>query len=475
MMNNGIFDMIVKPINDVWQKTEEATRIILVPEVPNSLNLHVSINVNHRLRFKGPMPTNPFLAEVLTPHFTPDGIQFIPTLARFLPIKPTVPISTNDEINAGKERRTSHNDGINYCDAKTISKSSKIRHQSEANKSVHKYEISKSSSMPDSMQTASCEERTLLPAPSNEILDQHQCNEEDLSCFINLGIVYFRLINERIKKALSKVAKIHKKGIPKLVKRLRELKTNNAKFVKTLHNLQMECDNLLSNKIEEHPEFIILKEYADKIVHNYDQLTYGTLKDFLPSENISVRSEHFLCSLLGLRLSVADSLIDINPEMRCHQDDSYWIIKYLEKNEPTSYSDDFRKDFASLGFTDERAEYLAACLKNHQFESHMSLLEWAIRYVEWAFKYDALLNQSYSDDPLPGKLGEEQVMRIKEDEDDANMGEKSNNVIKGIKLNSGNELQNVRTQSYLIDQGTDLQGNLQLYLTINQYCYNFNS
>ena len=31
MMNNGIFDMIVKPINDVWQKTEETTRIILVP------------------------------------------------------------------------------------------------------------------------------------------------------------------------------------------------------------------------------------------------------------------------------------------------------------------------------------------------------------------------------------------------------------------------------------------------------------
>jgi len=458
MMNNDILDMVIKPISDVWQKTEETTSIKLVP-----VNFQVSVNIKTSCTFKfnGPMPNDPFLAEVPTPFPTPYGIQFIPTLVPFYPVQPGDPVSSNDKRNprnASIGSKTSHYDRIYHHDSKTMSKSSKTRHLSEANESGHENRVFKSSSMPALMENISCKEQTLVSQTSNELSTQQTSNEKDLPNFINLGIVYFRFVNEKIKRALSMVKKTNKKGIAKLTQKLRELKANNAKFVKSLHNVQMECNNLLTEEIADYPEIITLKEYADKIIHNYNQMTYGTLKDFFPSENINVRPEHLLCSLLGLKLSVADSLIDINPEMRCHQDDRYWIIKYLEKNEPTLYSDHVGTDLASMWFTDERAEYLALCLKNHQFENHISLLEWAIRYIEGVFKYDTLLNQSYNGDPLPGKIGAEQVMKIKEDDVDTKMEEKSNNVIKGVKLNFKNEQQNARIQTYLIDQGTDLQG-----------------
>jgi len=440
------------------KKTEETTSITLVP-----VNFQVSFNIRTSctLEFIGPMPNDPFPAPGPTPFPTSYGIQFIPRLVQFFPIKPGDPESSSDKKDPRNESigsKTSHYDIINHCGSKTMSECTNNRHIFKANESGHENEVSKSSSMPHLMENIACGEQTLVSQTSNELSKQQTSNKKDLPNFINLGIVYFRFVNEKIRKALSMVKKTHRSGIQKLTKKLKELKANNAKFVKTLHNLQMECNNVSTEELAERPEVMILKEYADKIIHNYNQITYGTLKNFLPSENISVRPEHLLCSLLGLKLSVADCLIDINPEMRCHQDDSYWIIKYLEKNEPTSYSDHVERDLASIGFTDERAEYLSLCLKSHQFESHISLLDWAIRYIEGVFKYDILLNQRYNGDPLPGKVGQVQVMRIKENEGDTNSEENSNNVIKGLKLNSENDQQNTIIQTYLIDQGTNFQG-----------------
>ena len=39
-MNNGIFDMIVKPINDVLQKTEETVNLLTQGEPSPSCNSH---------------------------------------------------------------------------------------------------------------------------------------------------------------------------------------------------------------------------------------------------------------------------------------------------------------------------------------------------------------------------------------------------------------------------------------------------
>ena len=470
MDDKGFFTTVVKCIQDTWKKTQDNTKIVIVPQ---KISVELDLQYDLKMDFKGPMPTKPFLTEVPTPFPTPYGIQFIPVLnyvvptdqnpshLQFFPVPASVSVSSNDSKSPESQKVVLTSD--NYARAedpnrKIISKAQAIRHMSEENVPKIKHEITKSSSMPSSMESISKEVQPSTPSTFKEISTIPNFNEKDLSNILNQGIVYFRIVNEKIRKALAQIKKTKKRNLGKLTKQLKELKIDNSEFVKSLHRIQMESIRLSENDVDQNPEFKLLKELSGKIIHNYDQLAFDKLKEYFPGENIDLRQEHFLCSILGLNLSVADCLVAMNPEIRCHQDDKYWIIKYLENNEPTSYGDDIRADFTTMGFTDERAEYLALRLKDHPIKSHMSILDWAIRYIEELFKYDALLNQCYGNYPLNGKFGEWQVIRTKDEDENTNREEKSSNAIKGIMLSSSNELHNLEVQPYLIDQGLELQG-----------------
>ena len=375
MDDQGFFTTIVKCIHDTWKKTEDNTKIVIVP-LPQKISRILDFQYDLKMDFEGPMPTQPFLTEVPTPFPTPYGIRFIPVLSLAVPtdqnpsylqffLSASVSVSSNESKSPESQNivLTSNNYAkIEDPNRKTISKAQAIRHMSEENVPKAKHEITKSSSMPSSMESISREEQPSTPSNSKEISTIPNFNEKDLSNLLNQGIVYFRIVNEKIKKALAQIKKTKKRNLGKLTKQLKELKIDNAEFVKSLHRIQMESIRLSENYVDENPEFKLLKELSGKIIHNYDQLAYDKLKEYFPGENIDLRQEHFLCSILGLNLSVADCLVAMNPEIRCHQDDKYWIIKYLENNEPTSYGDDIRADFTTMGFTDERAEYLAFLL-----------------------------------------------------------------------------------------------------------------
>jgi len=286
----------------------------------------------------------------------------------------------------------------------------------------------------------------------------NQQYQKVFSKFLNDGIVYFRMIEQKISKTLDLVKRTPRKDLGQLVIKLEELRRNYDELVDTLHSLQLEEFKSVTKEVEQHPDFLRLKWTAQKIIQNYDQLTFDKIKKYFPGEEIDVKEEHFLCSILGLNNSVAKYLIDMDQSMKSHQTYQYWILSYLEQHQPDGLGAGIQKDFETMGFTSERANYLAKQLSSHPFNDHLTLHHWATRYIEEAFKYDVLLNESCDSYSLPEKIGEVEVIWKKEDSVDDESTNSSNNEIKGIKIDASNDVNNTSIQPYLSNQALEMQG-----------------
>ena len=97
------------------------------------------------------------------------------------------------------------------------------------------------------------------------------------------------------------------------------------------------------------------------------------------------------CNVLGLQDEFAERLYDMDPNIRGHQLDQYWInVLMKEKVNKLNYGwtrEHLENDFFILGFNKEKAKYLSEALHGHPFKDHQTILQWAERYINDLFTY----------------------------------------------------------------------------------------
>ena len=512
------FRAIVQPIDDVFRKTEEKTKFVFKSgNIKISISINFKIGVYpENVTFPGPIPNEPFFTSVITPIPTSEGTRKIPLPFLVIPhnqqfnspdnpedsegfshitLVPQYKLNLQSIIPITFEKRTSRENLERNESSPLLGSVEKLapetsiknfiwnnRATEEANSGIEHetlesqcgiMENSDSGKIRPSLQDIRAEsegnfsiDSAVEKLPYNKaspIFTVSQTSTEPpyyqqvFSKFLNEGVVYFRKIEEKLAEKLYLVKKTSPKNIGQLIRKLEELKDNNAKLVEALHRLQTENFKSVTTEVEHHPDFILLKECAEKIIQNYDQLTFDKMNHLFQNETvIDVQEEHFLCSILGLNDSVVSCLLDMDQSLRSHQTYKYWICQYLEENQPDEYGVNVQKDFEKMGFTSERAHYLAKQISLHPFADHNTLLNWATRYIEDVFNYDSLLNQCSNSIPLPQNGGQKEVIWKKEELEESHDKNQSNRDIIGMKINF-NDLDNTSIQPYLSNQALKMK------------------
>lgn len=150
--------------------------------------------------------------------------------------------------------------------------------------------------------------------------------------------------------------------------------------------------------IEEHPDFIKVLSYVDKMQYILGRLDDANIPDILKRHTIRPEKAHLLASILGLNEEGAEFL------SRC---DEYLSLKeyalefLIRKSEESSFEEfsSWTEEFQKLGFNDVKAQVLGEWIETTQVcPMYDTPLEWATREIESQFEYNILLNES-----APGK------------------------------------------------------------------------
>lgn len=126
--------------------------------------------------------------------------------------------------------------------------------------------------------------------------------------------------------------------------------------------------------------------------------------------NLIGREEEILCSVIGLEKSVAEKLASLEYEVRSHQTDMYFLLRFLSANCGSPEADERLTDSQTaarltdsrtsqlqrMGFTETRSNIISTWIEQHSAFKRRSLVSWAKRFVEYVFKYDIFFNDRVS-------------------------------------------------------------------------------
>ena len=148
----------------------------------------------------------------------------------------------------------------------------------------------------------------------------------------------------------------------------------------------------------------------------------------------AVTEEDILCSVLGLQRDVADRLRRLNPVVRSHQTDMYFLQHFLADQDVNPNVDECFKNVEAvssklqeMGFTQSRSVAIADWIEKQPWAEHQSLLAWAQHYIESLFTYDMFLTECVHKYPYKeNKVNEWFSVPVERDDNDE--GEIATNV-----------------------------------------------
>ena len=149
------------------------------------------------------------------------------------------------------------------------------------------------------------------------------------------------------------------------------------------------------------PKVDEVKRMAKKLRKSIRNINPQNLSQLIP--NIEVTEEDILCSVLGLKSDVADRLKSLDPVVRNHQSDLYFLQGFLAdqgESETPEVDECFTNTVAvssklqEMGFTQSRSVAIAKWIADQVWAEHRSLLAWAQHYIKGLFTYDIFLNDN---------------------------------------------------------------------------------
>jgi len=343
----------LKPIDDLLLKTVKKTNIqparfedphISIPkdiQTVGFLNLQVNIPLPY------PPPNGPFQVVVEHPYF---GTIMSPVF---------VPHVFQENIRKKKKRRSK---------------------QKEKKKSSAKSMNETSSSIVQNRE-----------GNGSEIIEAHkshfvaECFQKSVEHHLNQYLIYFKTVESRVNFSLQQ------SGLSEIeMNKLRITSHHLRQVIEGVENFYEEEQQFLPD-VESSPTFQEILNCVSRLQTVLDKLTECKIQELL-QQNVEKREEHMLCSILGLEDEVADFLIGLDPDIRTHQTDKYWILQFIEQKEKCiEEPQDVRTSLLILGFTASKASRLADKLKIHNLIDHQTLTYWAKLYIEHQFSYHILL------------------------------------------------------------------------------------
>ena len=203
---------------------------------------------------------------------------------------------------------------------------------------------------------------------------------------INRYLIYFKCVEENVRDSLNTFP------AQADIAKLNGLHQNLGEFVKKLQLFQIE-NEVFIKQIEDNEQYKQIRVCIQAITEVFDKLDESETNLLSFNKTVDKKTEHFLCSILGLEDEVADELLCISSEIRSHQTDQYWINYIFDQKEAELENIKGSKEcFTKLGFNSAKANFLSNLLEEHTFSSHRTTLHWAKSHIEHTFKYNILLN-----------------------------------------------------------------------------------
>ena len=180
-------------------------------------------------------------------------------------------------------------------------------------------------------------------------------------------------------------------------KKLTKLKENLLKLRMFLASVLLHYSSLAISSELPDIEKIKIKRASETISKAIDGLRPDRLKNLVPKSPVT--EEDVLCSVLGLKDEFASRLTNLNPGMREHKSDFYFLSCFLKECYESSDPEDLPDDVARLrkmGFTENRSNVVASWIAKQPLPEHKSIFAWAQVYLKNLFNYDIFLNNCVS-------------------------------------------------------------------------------
>ena len=181
-------------------------------------------------------------------------------------------------------------------------------------------------------------------------------------------------------------------------KKLTKLKENLLKLRMFLASVLLHYSSLAISS--ELPDIEKIKRASETISKAIDRLRPDRLKKLVPKSPVT--EEYVLCSVLGLNDEFANRLTNLNPGMREHKSDFYFLSCFLkecyESSDPEDLSDDTAR-LRKMGFTENRSNVVANWIAKQPLPEHKSIFAWVQVYLKNLFNYDIFLNNCVSTFP----------------------------------------------------------------------------
>ena len=266
------------------------------------------------------------------------------------------------------------------------------------------------------------------------------------------------------------------------VNHLKKLKLRLSELAGYLDRILMFYCNF--DTISNLPSLKAVKSCARKLHKVISNIKPQRLCHLIP--HVPVTAEDVLCTVLGLQENVAHRLANLDPQVRKHQSDKYFLLHFLADHEENcgfdgslTNTEAVASKLQEIGFTANRSVVIAEWIAKQPLADHQSLLAWAQHYIESLFTYDIFLNDHVSkypyqetrldswfsitverereDDEVLGKKAGEEGKSKEDDDDDGveNINVKVINTTPKRVSQFLKEIKKKQAQSYLYYHGTD--------------------
>ena len=205
---------------------------------------------------------------------------------------------------------------------------------------------------------------------------------------LNNYLIYFKVVEKKVLDTLD-ISTSQQLG-EKSLKDLNSLKNELQPFLEKLERFWHEQEAVIA-EIERSTEFQEILACVTTLHRIFEELDESEISQLLQMTSLNSQ-EHILCSILGLRDDVADSLKGLDPETRGHLTDEQWIQDFIEqKGKEIACFDDWETGFKSLGFTTVKSQVLAELLEKNPFAKHLTTTQWAGEHISHEFNHNILL------------------------------------------------------------------------------------
>lgn len=177
---------------------------------------------------------------------------------------------------------------------------------------------------------------------------------------------------------------------------LRQFKQNMSEFSCCLDQITRYYSDM--GLVTELPPLEEVKDHIAKLQKNIDLVKSQPWFEFVG--NTQTSPEEVICLILGLQTSLARRLASLEPEIRSHQSDKYFLLVFLAENYESCGTDGKLTDkegvaarLCKMGFTANRSEVIAKWIAEQSLCQHQSILTWAELYITTVFEYNIFLSE----------------------------------------------------------------------------------